>query len=158
MSRTDLETVNGELEVNWELEVRPRRIRLIAISSAVVVVVGAIFGGVFARISSTGPRITVWDQVSIVGVGIVIAAGLLLYTRPRLRVDDKEIRIQNLLAERTFAWGDVLGVTFPERAACARLELPADEYVPIMAIRAADGESAVDAIERFRELGRKYAG
>ncbi|MCE5292565.1 MAG: PH domain-containing protein [Nocardiaceae bacterium] len=141
----------------WELDVRPRRIRVIAWISATVVIVGMTLGGVLARIHSTGPRIEVSDQISIAGVGFVIAAGILLLTRPRLRANAREIRIRNVFVDRVYGWKDVLGVTFPEKSPWARLELPADEYIPIMAIRADDGESAVNAIERFRELGRRYS-
>lgn len=140
----------------WELDVRPRKIRIFAWVAAAVIVAGATLGGVFARITSTGPRLTTADQISITGIGVVIAAGILLLTRSRLRANSDGIRVRNVFFEREFGWKNVLGVTFPERSPWARLELPADEYVPIMAIRANDGEPAADAIEQLRALGRRY--
>jgi hypothetical protein len=47
-------------------------------------------------------------------------------------------------------------VSFPDGQPWARLELPSDEYVPIVAIQAADGELAVTAIRELRALHRKY--
>ncbi len=141
----------------WELDVRPRKIRIFAWSAAIVVVAFSTLGGVFARVTSTGPRLTIADQISISGIGVVVALGFLLLTRSRLRANASGIRVRNVFFEREFSWKNVLGVTFPEKSPWARLELPADEYVPIMAIRANDGEPAAVAIEKLRELGRKYA-
>ncbi len=50
------------------------------------------------------------------------------------------------------------GLFFDHGAPWARLELPFDEYVPVVAIQARDGERAVDALERFRELESRYTG
>lgn len=141
----------------WELEVRPRKMRIVAFLSAGAIAAGAIFGGATAGFGSTGPRMTVADQVSIAGVGLIVATVILLLTRPRLRVGERGIAMRNLFLERQLAWPEVRGVSFPGQSPWARLELPADEYLPVMAIQVRDGETAATALEKFRELGRKYA-
>ncbi len=142
---------------DWEIEVRPRKMRIVAFLSAGVVVASAVFGGATAGFASTGPRMTVADQFSIAGIGFIVAVVILLLTRPRLRVGERGIAMRNLFLERQLGWHEVRGVSFPESSPWARLELPADEYLPVMAIQVRDGETAAMALEKFRELGRKYA-
>ncbi len=43
-------------------------------------------------------------------------------------------------------------MAFPDGASWARLDLPDDEYVSVLAIQAVDGTRAVDAITRVRAL------
>jgi Bacterial PH domain len=43
-------------------------------------------------------------------------------------------------------------VAFPDGASWARLDLPDDEYLPVLAIQAVDGQYAVDGISRIRAL------
>ena len=87
----------------------------------------------------------------------MVATLILLLTRPRLRVGERGIALRNIFLERHFGWDAVGGVSFPETSPWARLELPGDEYLPIMALQARDGEAAVLALETFRELGRTYS-
>jgi Bacterial PH domain len=46
----------------------------------------------------------------------------------------------------------VLAVTFPDGASWARLDLPDDEYVPVLAVQAVDGTRAVTAMRQLRAL------
>jgi hypothetical protein len=46
----------------------------------------------------------------------------------------------------------VLSVSFPDGAAWARLELPEDEYISVMAVQAVDREYAVSSVRALREL------
>jgi PH (Pleckstrin Homology) domain-containing protein len=43
-------------------------------------------------------------------------------------------------------------VAFPDGASWARLELIGDDYLPVLAIQAVDGQRAVDGIRRVRAL------
>ena len=43
-------------------------------------------------------------------------------------------------------------MSFPRGARWARVDLPDDEYIPVMAIQAVDKERAVDAMDRVRGL------
>jgi len=80
----------------------------------------------------------------------------LLLARPRLRAGAQGIGVRNVLGERMFPWPLVREVSFPDGASFARVELPDDEYVTVMAIQASDGARAVEAIRALRELQRTY--
>ena len=93
------------------------------------------------------------DQVAMGLLGVDHRAALvLLFARPRLRVGAAGIAVRNLLAYRLIPWSDVVDVSFPQGARWARVDLPDDEYMPVMAIQAVDKDRAVDAMDRVREL------
>ena len=70
----------------------------------------------------------------------------------RVRASAEWIEVRNLLGATRYAWSDVRGLSFPDGSAWARLELPADEYISIMAVQAADGPRAVTAMRSLRAL------
>lgn len=139
------------------VEVHPRKVRRVAIPVAVVLVVVFTIAGVLLRNTPTGAYFRVSDQVAMVGVGVLAACGVLLLTRPRLRADTEGIEVRNVIGTQHVPWSMVEAITFPDGKAWARLELPDDEYVPILAIQAADGEHAVRAMRELRQL-RRQAG
>ena len=51
--------------------------------------------------------------------------------------------MRNALFGQKVPWTLIRAVSFPDGAPWARLELPDDEYVPVVAIQAMDGERAV---------------
>ena len=84
------------------------------------------------------------DQVAMALLGVVIAGVVLLFARPRLRVGAAGLSVRNLLGDKLVPWSDVVDVSFPQGARWARVDLPDDEYVPLMAIQAVDKDRAVD--------------
>ena len=98
------------------------------------------------------------DQVAMVGVGVLLAAGVLLFTRPRVRADAETIEVRNIYGTTRYPWSSVEALSFPDGASFARLELPDDEYVSIMAIQSTDGERAVRAMRALRKLYRASRG
>ena len=78
------------------------------------------------------------DQVAMALLGLVIAGALLLFARPTLRVGSAGLSVRNLLGYRLIPWSEVVGVSFPAGNRWARIDLPDDEYVPVMAIQAVD--------------------
>ncbi|MGF7120853.1 PH domain-containing protein [Rhodococcus sp. TAF43] len=143
---------------DWEFEVRSKKSPRYAMIAAAVLVVVHVTLGVLLRTSATGVYFRVVDQFAMAGIGILLAGGVLLLTRPRLRVGPRGIAVRNILGERIVDWDLDEGMSFPDGAPWARIELPDDEYVPVMAIQANDGEHAVRAVRRFRELEAKYTG
>ncbi|GAA4618305.1 PH domain-containing protein [Saccharopolyspora hordei] len=137
------------------VEVRPRKVRRVAIPIAVLLVVVFAVVGTLLTDSPTGVIFSVSDQVAMALLGVLLAAGVMLLTRPRLRADATGVEVRNIIGTHRYAWPLVQAVTFPDGSAWARLELPEDEYVPIMAIQAADGELAVKAMRDLRELRRQ---
>lgn len=137
------------------LTVRPRRVRVVAWLAAVLLVVVFTVVAVLLRGSQTGVHFRIADQVAMVGLGVLLAGAALLFTRPRLQADAGYVEVRNILTTQRFAWALVLAISFPEGAPWARLELPEDEYVAVMAIQAADGPRAVEAIRALREMHQR---
>lgn len=137
------------------VEVRPRKVRRVAIPAAVVLVVTFVVAGALLRNTSTGVHFRTSDQVAMGLLGVLLAAGALLLTRPRLRADADGVEVRNVVTSHRYPWSAVESVSFPDGAAFARLELPEDEYVPVLAIQATDGDHAVASMRELRELRRK---
>jgi Bacterial PH domain len=132
--------------------VRPRKM-LIAAWAGALVTLGLFVGiAVVLRATPTGVFFRFADQVALVLLGLFIAGGLLLFARPRVRADAEGIEVRNIFVTRRLPWALVLRVAFPDGASWARLDLPDDEYLPMLAIQAVDGQRAVDAITRVRAL------
>lgn len=135
--------------------VRPRKVRFFAGAGALVLFAAFAVAGVFLRESDTGANFRLSDQVAMVGIGIMLALGALWFTRPRVRADRDGVEVRNMLGARRFAWSEVEQVSFPDGSPWARLELPDDEYVPVLAIQAIDGERAVVAMRELRRVRRE---
>ncbi len=134
--------------------VSPHRVRAIAIPVAAVVLVVFVLVALLLRSGSTGVRFGAADQVAIVLIGAALAAAILLAVRPRARADAEGVTVRNVLFGHHIPWSAVVAVTFPDGAPWARLELPSDEYVPVVAVQAWDGERAVLAMRELRALHR----
>jgi hypothetical protein len=89
-------------------------------------------------------------------LGLVLAGLVLLFARPRLRVGPAGLSVRNLFGYRLIPWQDVAGVSFPAGRRWARIDLPDDEYVPVMAIQAVDKDRAVAAMDTLRSLLARY--
>ena len=141
---------------DWDLEVRPHLTPYFAYGAAAVIVLSAVAVGVLLKISSTGVIFQTADQIAMALLGVIIAGAVLLFARPRMRIGAPGVAVRNLFGYRLIPWSDVVGVTFPRGARWARVDLPDDEYVPVMAIQAVDKERAVDAMDRVRGLLVRY--
>ena len=97
-------------------------------------------------------RFRLADQVAMVCLGLLIAAGILLLARPRVRADAEGVEVRNTGWPRYLPWELVRAVAFPDGASWARLDLPDHEYVPVLAVQAVDGLRAVEAIRTLRAL------
>jgi hypothetical protein len=143
-------------DAGWDLVVRPRRaVRNTRIVAAVIAIVFTIAGLASAH-SATGVNFRGADQAAIIVFGWLLAAAILLLTRPRVRVGRRGVSVRNILGDNDFQWKDIRGVAVPDKKAWARLELAGDEYVPMLAIRVNDREYAAQVLDRFRELGATY--
>lgn len=132
--------------------VRPRRVLQVAWVGAVATVVLFTVVAVVLRNSHTGVLFRFADQVAMVLLGLFVAAGVLTLARPRVRADAVGIEVRNILVTRYLPWELVVGVAFPDGASWARLDLPDDEYLSVLAIQAVDGRHAVDGIRAVRAL------
>ncbi len=141
---------------SWDVQVRPHLTPYFAYVAAFVIAAIHIAVGLLLKIKSSGVIFQTADQVAIAGLGLVIAGVVLLFARPRLRIGAAGLLVRNLLGERLVPWSDMVGVSFPAGARWARIDLPADEYIPLMAIQAVDKGRAVDAMDTVRALMARY--
>lgn len=137
------------------VQFRPHRSLIMASVLAVLILVAFTVVGLLLRQSDTGAVFRTSDQVAMILLGVLLAAGTMLWAVPRVRADAEGIEVRNVLTSKRFAWREVLSVSFPDGAAFARLELPDDEYYTVMAVQVVDGWRAVTAVRALRALHRQ---
>lgn len=131
----------------------PRRLRQVCALTAAVVVVVMVLVGVLLTSSSTGTvSFTTSDQVAMIVLGLIIAAGVLAIGRPRVDADAEGIRVRNVLGGYRFPWDFVRAVRFERSSAWASLALANGDEIALMAVQASDGERAVAAVQGLRAL------
>ena len=136
------------------VEHSPTKLRRICLVLAgLVVVVFGVFA-VLLRTSANGQVFQVGDQLGFFGIGLFIAAAVLVFTRFRVRADESGIWVRNALGERYFPWGVVVSIDIPNGATWAQLELHDDDTVGILAIQTSDRDAAVDVVLALRQLLR----
>ncbi|MDQ2708369.1 MAG: PH domain-containing protein [Actinomycetota bacterium] len=142
---------------DWRLVARPRKARWFAIVGAVALVAVMSTVAALLRTVQTGVHFRLADQVAMVLLGALMAGGLLLFARPRVRAGAAGVEVRNVVNTRTYPWEQVAGFGFPDSATWGRLDLADDEYVPLLAVQVVDGDSAVAAMRGLRELHAEYA-
>ena len=140
----------------WDVELRPHRTPLFAYAAAFLIAAIHIVVGLLLKMKSSGVIFQTSDQVAMALLGLIIAGSVLLFARPRLRVGPPGISVRNLLGYKLVPWSEVVGVSFPAGHRWARIDLPDDEYIPVMAIQAVDKDRAVDAMDTVRSLLARY--
>lgn len=141
---------------SWDVQVRPFLTPFFAYGAALLILAAHVVVGALLKVSSTGVIFRTADQVAIAMLGAVIAGFVCLFARPRLRIGPSGVAVRNLFGYRLFPWSDVVGVSFPQGARWARLDLPDDEYIPVMAIQAVDKGRAVESMDRVRAVMKRY--
>ena len=136
--------------------VRPHLTPIFAYAAAFLILAAHIAVGLVLKIGSTGVVFQTADQVAMVVLGVILAGLALLFTRPRLRVGSAGISVRNVLGYKLIPWSGVVGVSFPPGSRWARIDLPDDEYIPVMAIQAVDKERAVQAMDAVRSQLARY--
>lgn len=138
------------------LVIRPFRATWVSIVLAVSLVVAFVVVAVLLRGSDTGVIFEASDQLAMIGIGILLAGGSLLFATPRVRADAEGIEVRNVvLMTKKYSWLDVLAISFPDGASFARLELPEDEYYGVLAIQAVDRDRAVEGVRALRRLHKQ---
>lgn len=92
------------------------------------------------------------DQVALVGLGLVLAAGLLFLGRSRVDADAAGLRIRNVVVHHELPWQAVRAVRFERKSAWASVLLENGDEISLLAVQAVDKERAVDAVEGLRAL------
>ncbi|MDT7706226.1 MAG: hypothetical protein QOG20_1833 [Pseudonocardiales bacterium] len=148
----DTGAVKGTTATGVRVVVRPRKAVIASWIGSVVIVVLFVVIALVLRNTATGVFFRFADQVALVLMGLFIAGGVLLLARPRVVADAEGLEVRNFLLSRYYSWEVVEHIAFPDGASWARLDLPDDEYMPVLAIQAVDGTRAVDGIRRVRAL------
>ena len=126
--------------------------RLAVICAAVVLVVFVICAVVLPH-TTGGVPVNAADQVGIGGTGLLVALGILAFTRPRLRADAAGVDTRGFFGGyRHVGWDLVTAVEFPHKVRFARLVLPGDELVVLYAVQRGDGERSVEVMQGLRAL------
>ena len=135
--------------------VRPRKLTRMCVGLAVLVVVlFTVVAVALGRGSDGDAAFRLADQISMVGLGVLVALALLGFTRARVDADIDGIRIRNVIGETVLPWQVVRAVRLDEGNPWASLDLHDDDTVALLAVQANDGELAVQAVLALRELLR----
>jgi hypothetical protein len=132
---------------------RPQRLRTVCWASAIaVVVLFTAVASVLRGATEGGGFFASGDQAAMIGLGVLVAAGVLSLTRPRLFADENGVRIRNVVGGYDLPWAVVRAVTFNDHSPWASLELADDDTVAVLAVQAVDKEYAVEAVRGMRAL------
>jgi hypothetical protein len=92
------------------------------------------------------------DQVAMIGLGLLLALGVLWFSWPRVYADSKGVRIRNMIGSHQLPWQVVTAVRFDDGSPWVTLDLADDDQVAVMAIQRQDKERAVAAVRGLRAL------
>jgi hypothetical protein len=119
------------------------------------VVVVAVMVYVAAGLKETTNTVVTYrtsDQVAMVGLGLVLAAGILFLGRSRVDADADGVHVRNVVVHHRLPWQAVRAVRFDRKSAWASLLLENGDEVSLLAIQVVDKEHAVRAVESLRAL------
>ncbi|KAB1158498.1 PH domain-containing protein [Micromonospora sp. DT46] len=140
------------------VHLRPRRIRVVCWACAAVLFV--VFSLLATSLSgATGNGYGSFqrgDQIAMVGLGVLGALAVLIFTRPRVDANASGVRVRNLVGSYELPWEVVRGVRFDRGAPWASLELHDDDLLPMVALQAADKERAVEGVRALRRLHQAH--
>ncbi|WSN13491.1 PH domain-containing protein [Micromonospora sp. NBC_01699] len=136
------------------VRLRPRRLRVMCwVLAPSLVVVFTALG--LALHGSTGQGEATFqrgDSFAMIGLGVLGALVILLFTRVKVEADPRGVRVRNVLGSYDLPWDVVRAVRFDHGSSWASLELHEDELVPMIALQAVDKESAVAGVRALRAL------
>ena len=131
----------------------PRRMRLLCAALALVVV--AVMAFVAAELTETTNTVVTYrtsDSIAMLGLGLVLGAGILFLSRSRVDADAAGVRVRNVVVHHQLPWSAVRAVRFERSSAWASLQLENGDEIALLAVQAVDKEHAVRAVEGLRAL------
>jgi hypothetical protein len=133
---------------------RPRKATRVAWVLAVVVV--ALFTAVATLLhgaTDSGKGVfQTSDQFAMIGLGLLGALAILSFTRPRVRADERGIKVRNVIGAYDLPWEVVRSIQFRKGSPWAHLELQDDDMVALMAVQAADKGQAIETVRALRAI------
>jgi hypothetical protein len=124
----------------------------LALAGVVVVAVMVVVAAGLKETTNTVVTYRTSDQFAIVGLGLVIAAGLVFLGRSRVDADAAGVHVRNVVVHHELPWQAVRAVRFERTSAWASLVLENGDEVSLLAVQAVDKEHAVRAVEGLRAL------
>jgi hypothetical protein len=125
------------------------------VCAVVGVVVVAVMVVVAAGLKETANTVVTYrtsDQVAMVGLGLLLAAGVVFLGRSRVDADADGVRVRNVVVHHQLPWQAVRAVRFDRKSAWASLLLENGDEISLLAVQAVDKEHAVRAVEGLRAL------
>jgi hypothetical protein len=142
-----------EREIPVLVTARPHRLVIVAwVCAALIVAVFSLVATALTGETEGGGAFARGDQAAMVGLGVLMAAAVLLFTRPRVWADAKGIRVRNVLASYELPWEIIRGVRFNDSSPWAALDLEDDDTVALMAIQRSDHAQSLVAVRGLRAL------
>ena len=138
-----------------QVVLRPRRLtRVCRVLAAVVVVVFTAIGVTLRSAAGGGAAFGLADQIAMICFGLLLAAGVLSFTRARVEGEPAGVRVRNVFGEKFVPWQVVREVRLDDGEPWAHLELQDDDTLALLALQANDGEHAIRGVLALRELHR----
>ncbi|MDQ2836948.1 MAG: PH domain-containing protein [Actinomycetota bacterium] len=136
---------------------QPVKSARIAMVGAVLVAAAFLVIALVLKHTTDGVSFTDPDQFGMAGTGLLIAVGILAFTRPRLRADADGVDTRGFFGGfRRVDWDLVSVVEFPPKVRFARLVLPGDELIVLYAVQRGDAERSVATMRQLRELHSQH--
>jgi len=111
---------------------------------------------IVVAVGDTGVTVTRADQWGFIGIGLVFSFVALSLLRPHVKVNSQGVEVRNIVNGQFYPWEIIHGLSFPQEAKWARLELPDFEFVPMMALNIYDKQLIAQRVENFRQLEDRY--
>jgi hypothetical protein len=135
---------------------RPRRARQVIYPVAVVVVAAMVLGAVIAP--DTGPTpFALLDRLAVVGLGLVIAAGLHRLAAVRVVAGPAGLEVVNIVRRTPLAWAQVVSVRMARDDPWVMLDLSDGQSLAAMGIQQADGAYGIDQARRLARLVAEHS-
>jgi hypothetical protein len=149
VSETGSDRTADELTV----EARPIKTARIANASAAVALIVFVAVALLMKRDNAGAHFGDSDQLFTVVIGLIVAGGLRLPARPRMRADTEAVYLRSYLGNwKTVPWDVVVAVDFPKSVRFAQLRLPGYERLAVYAVQRMDGPYAVQTMQQLRAL------
>ena len=138
---------------------KPHRARIICwiVAPIVLVVFVLITTGLHGKTGDGPGTFQRGDSIAMIGLGVLAAGGVLLFTRPRVIADLEGVKVRNVFGSYEVSWDVVRTVTFGRGAPWLTLDLYDDDVLTVMAVQAADKDHAIRAARALRALHAAHA-
>lgn len=95
------------------------------------------------------------DQYAMIGLGVMLALGILTIARPRIEADEAGVKVRNIIGGYQLPWQVIRKVSFDRGQPWLYLELENDDTVSVLAVQAVDKDHALQAVRQLRSLHAK---